>query len=41
MRYLSTEKTYERKMLEIFYSYELERKTTKDEILNVFKRNVF
>ena len=41
MRYLSTEKTYERKMLEIFYSYELERKTTKDEILNMYLNEMY
>lgn len=41
MRYLSSEKTYERKMLEIFYAYELERKTTKDEILNMYLNEMY
>ncbi|WP_102694224.1 transglycosylase domain-containing protein [Rummeliibacillus pycnus] len=41
MRYLSQEKTYERKMLEIFYAYELERKTTKDEILNMYLNEMY
>ncbi|HWI48002.1 MAG TPA: transglycosylase domain-containing protein, partial [Rummeliibacillus sp.] len=41
MRYLTQEKTYERKMLEIFYSYELERKTSKDEILNMYLNEMY
>lgn len=41
MRYLSTEKTYERKLLEIYYAYELERKTTKDEILNMYLNEMY
>ena len=41
MRYLSQEKTYERKILEIFYAYELERKTTKDEILNMYLNEMY
>ncbi len=41
MRYLSREKTYERKLLEIFYAYELERKTTKDEILNMYLNEMY
>lgn len=41
MRYLSREKTYERKMLEILYAYELERKTTKDEILDMYLNEMY
>lgn len=41
MRYLSQEKSYERKMLEIFYAYELERKTTKEEILNSYLNEMY
>lgn len=41
MRYLSQEKTYERKMLEIFYSYELEQTETKDEILNDYLNEMY
>lgn len=41
MRYLSQEKTYERKLLEIFYAYELERKTSKDEILNMYLNEMY
>lgn len=41
MRYLTQEKTYERKMLEIFYAYELERKSSKEEILNSYLNEMF
>lgn len=41
MRYLSEEKSYERKVLEIFYSYELERKASKDEILNMYLNEMY
>lgn len=41
MRYLSQEKTYERKMLEIFYAYEIERKLSKDEILNSYLNEMY
>lgn len=41
MRYLSQEKTYERKLLELFYAYELERKATKDEILNDYLNEMY
>ncbi|MBQ0139050.1 MAG: penicillin-binding protein [Kurthia sp.] len=41
MRYLSQEKSYERKMLEIFYAYELEKKATKDEILNDYLNEMY
>lgn len=41
MRYLSQEKTYERKILEIFYAYELERKSTKEEILNNYLNEMY
>lgn len=41
MRYLSQEKTYERKMLELFYAYELEKKESKDEILNDYLNEMY
>ncbi|MBK3496190.1 penicillin-binding protein [Viridibacillus sp. YIM B01967] len=41
MRYLSEEKSYERKLLELFYSYELEQKTAKDEILNMYLNEMY
>ncbi|MFB9219116.1 transglycosylase domain-containing protein [Kurthia sibirica] len=41
MRYLSQEKTYERKMLEIFYAYEIEQRITKDEILNSYLNEMY
>lgn len=41
MRYLTQEKTYERKMLEIFYAYELERKSSKEEILNSYLNEMY
>lgn len=41
MRYLSQEKTYERKMLEIFYAYELERQASKEEILNDYLNEMY
>ena len=34
MRYLSTEKTYERKVTELVYAYEMEKQFSKEEILN-------
>lgn len=36
MRYLSDEKTYERKLTELFYSYELEKEFDKDAILTMY-----
>ncbi|CAM5336485.1 peptidoglycan glycosyltransferase OS=Lysinibacillus sphaericus OX=1421 GN=LS41612_05470 PE=4 SV=1 [Lysinibacillus sphaericus] len=36
MRYLSDEKTYERKLTELFYAYELEKKYDKDAILTMY-----
>lgn len=36
MRYLSDEKTYERKLTELFYSYELEKEFDKDSILTMY-----
>lgn len=41
MRYLSQEKSYERKMLEIFYAYELEQRASKDEILNDYLNEMY
>ena len=36
MRYLSEEKTYERKLMELFYSYKLEENYSKDEIFEMY-----
>ncbi len=36
MRYLSEEKTYERKLTELFYSYKLEKEFDKDAILTMY-----
>jgi penicillin-binding protein 1A len=36
MRYLSEEKTYERKLTELFYAYELEKEFDKDAILTMY-----
>ncbi|WP_042476001.1 transglycosylase domain-containing protein [Bacillus ndiopicus] len=41
MRYLSEEKTYERKLMEIFYSYELEKRYSKTEILNMYLNEIY
>lgn len=41
MRYLSDEKTYERKLTEIFYSYELEKEFDKDEILTMYLNEAY
>ncbi|KYG90428.1 penicillin-binding protein [[Bacillus] sp. KCTC 13219] len=41
MRYLSEEKTYERKLMEIFYSYELEKRYSKKEILNMYLNEIY
>ncbi|MER2192706.1 MAG: transglycosylase domain-containing protein [Solibacillus sp.] len=41
MRYLSEEKTYERKLVELFYAYELEQKYTKDEILQMYLNEMY
>lgn len=36
MRYLSAEKTYERKLTELFYAYELEKNFTKEKIFEMY-----
>lgn len=41
MRYLSQEKTYERKLMELFYSYELEKAYSKDEILEMYLNEAY
>lgn len=41
MRYLSQEKTYERKLMEIFYAYELEKKYSKDDILEMYLNEAY
>lgn len=41
MRYLSEEKTYERKLVELFYAYELEQKYAKDEILEMYLNEMY
>ncbi|MFJ7935746.1 transglycosylase domain-containing protein [Sporosarcina sp. NPDC096371] len=41
MRLLSTEKTYERKVTELFYAAELEKQSTKDEILEMYLNEMY
>jgi len=41
MRFLSTEKTYERKLTELFYAAELEKQMTKDEILESYLNEMY
>ena len=41
MRYLSEEKTYERKLMELFYAYELEQNYSKDQILEMYLNEVY
>ena len=41
MRYLTTEKSYERKLIELFYAYELEKLYTKDEILEMYLNEMY
>ncbi len=41
MRFLSTEKTYERKLTELFYATELEKQSTKDEILEMYMNEMY
>lgn len=36
MRYLSQERTYERKLMELFYAYELEQAYSKEDILEMY-----
>ena len=41
MRYLSEEKSYERKLTELFYSYELEKLYSKEEILEMYLNEIY
>lgn len=41
MRYLSEEKTYERKLMELFYAYELEQVYEKEEILEMYLNEIY
>lgn len=41
MRYLSEEKTYERKLMELFYSYELEKLYDKETILEMYLNEIY
>ncbi|MCP1145666.1 transglycosylase domain-containing protein [Lysinibacillus endophyticus] len=41
MRYLSEEKTYERKLTELFYAYELEQLYDKKEILEMYLNEIY
>lgn len=41
MRFLSTEKTYERKLTELFYAAELEKQSSKDEILEMYLNEMY
>lgn len=41
MRYLTTEKSYERKLIELFYAYELEKLYSKDEILEMYLNEMY
>ena len=41
MRYLSAEQTYERKLTELFYAYELEKLYSKEEILEMYLNEIY
>ncbi|AOV07004.1 transglycosylase domain-containing protein [Sporosarcina ureilytica] len=41
MQYLTTDKTYERKVLELIYAAELEKQLTKDEILEAYLNEMY
>ena len=41
MRYLTEEKTYERKLIELFYAYELEQMYSKEEILEMYLNEMY
>lgn len=41
MRFLSTEKTYERKLTELFYAAELEKQASKQEILEMYLNEMY
>ena len=41
MRYLTEEKTYERKLMELLYAYELEQMYSKEEILEMYLNEMY
>ena len=41
MRFLSTDKTYERKLTEVFYAAELEKQASKEEILEMYLNEMY
>ncbi len=41
LRYLSTEKTYERKLTELVYAYEMEKEYSKEEILTNYLNEIY
>lgn len=41
MRYLSVDKTYERKLMELFYAYELEKVYSKEQILEMYLNEMY
>lgn len=41
LRFLSAEKTYERKLTELFYAHELEKQLTKNEILEMYLNEMY
>lgn len=41
MRFLSADKTYERKLTELFYAAELEKRSSKDEILEMYLNEIY
>ncbi|QUG42488.1 penicillin-binding protein [Psychrobacillus sp. INOP01] len=41
LRYLSTEKTYERKVTELIYAYEIEKQSNKEEILENYLNEIY
>lgn len=41
LRYLSTEKTYERKVTELVYAYEMEKQSNKNEILENYLNEIY
>lgn len=41
LRYLSTEKTYERKVTELIYAYEMEKQSNKEEILENYLNEIY
>ena len=41
MRYLTPDKTYERKLMELFYAYEIEKSYSKDEIFEMYLNEMY